>query len=137
MDRAGPSRPGGTDRIAGPKLCPLAGLALGNQGPGRVATPRAKSWVSKTPYTVGRASPESEVELVSRVASNRGPDEGSPDGGLLDYESAAAYLCTTPRYVRELWARRRLAAIKVGRSVRFHKSDLDAYIAANRVGSVR
>jgi len=57
--------------------------------------------------------------------------------GLLDYESAACYLGTTPRHVRELWARRELAAIKVGRSVRFAKADLDAFIATNRVRAVR
>lgn len=57
--------------------------------------------------------------------------------GLLDYEGAARYLCTTTRHVRELWARRQLGAVKVGRSVRFTKEDLDAYIAANRVRALR
>ncbi len=64
-------------------------------------------------------------------------DEGEGSGSLLDYEAAAAYLCTTPRHVRELWARRQLAAIKVGRCVRFTKGDLDVFIAANRVGAAR
>jgi excisionase family DNA binding protein len=62
-------------------------------------------------------------------------DGGEGYGSLLDYEEAAAYLCTTPRHVRELWARRQLAAIKVGRCVRFAKADLDAFIAANRVSA--
>lgn len=62
---------------------------------------------------------------------------GNPSGGLLDYQAAARYLCTTTRHVRELWTRRELAAIKVGRSVRFTKTDLDAFIAANRVRAVR
>jgi excisionase family DNA binding protein len=56
---------------------------------------------------------------------------------LLDYDGAARYLCTTPRHVRELWAKRYLAAIKVGRRVRFAKSDLDAFVMANRVESRR
>ena len=56
--------------------------------------------------------------------------------GLLDYEAAARYLCTTPRHVRELWAKRYLAAIKVGRHVRFSRKDLDAFIAARRVAAV-
>ena len=64
-------------------------------------------------------------------------DGGEGYGSLLDYEEAAAYLCTTPRHVRELWARRQLAAIKVGRCVRFAKADLDAFIAANRVSAAR
>ena len=56
---------------------------------------------------------------------------------LLDYEAAALYLCTTPRHVRELWAQRRIAAIKVGRSVRFSVDDLDSFIASHRVDRVR
>lgn len=63
-------------------------------------------------------------------------DKGVPDG-LLDYFGAARYLCTTPRQVRELWAKRSLAAIKVGRSVRFSKVDLDAFIATHRVNAIR
>ncbi len=52
---------------------------------------------------------------------------GSPsNAALLDYAGAADYLCTTQRHVRELWAKRYLTAIKVGRRVRFSKSDLDA-----------
>jgi len=64
-----------------------------------------------------------------------GRAEDAPEG-LLDYDGAAQYLCTTPRHVRELWAKRYLAAIKVGRSVRFSKVDLDAYIAARRVDAI-
>ena len=62
---------------------------------------------------------------------------GPREQALLDYEGAARYLCTTPRHVRELWAKRYLAAIKVGRCVRFARTDLDAFIAANRVESLR
>lgn len=60
-----------------------------------------------------------------------------PCSGLLDYDAAARYLCTTPRHVRELWTRRRLAAVKVGRHVRFTRDDLDAFIVASRVKAVR
>ncbi|MDA8301369.1 MAG: helix-turn-helix domain-containing protein [Actinomycetota bacterium] len=68
---------------------------------------------------------------------NEGTCDASSGSGLLDYEAAARYLCTTARHVRELWARRELAAIKVGRSVRFTKADLDAFIEARRVRAVR
>jgi excisionase family DNA binding protein len=81
-----------------------------------------------------------EPPLVKTTRQNwsapRG-DNGEGHGNLLDYVAAARYLCTTPRHVRELWARRQLAAIKVGRCVRFTKADLDAFIAANRVGVAR
>ena len=59
------------------------------------------------------------------------------NAALLDYAGAADYLCTTPRHVRELWAKRYLTAIKVGRRVRFSKSDLDHYIEARRVNAIR
>jgi excisionase family DNA binding protein len=62
---------------------------------------------------------------------------GESGEGLLDYEGAARYLCTTPRHVRELWAKRYLAAIKVGRCVRFSKKDLDAFIATRRMRALR
>ena len=57
--------------------------------------------------------------------------------GLMDYAEAARYLCTTPRHIRELWAKRHLAAIKVGRHVRFSRTDLDAFIAGQRVEALR
>jgi len=57
--------------------------------------------------------------------------------GLLNTEAAARYLATTPRHVRELWATRRLAGIKVGRLVRFHPCDLDRYVEAHRTEAVR
>lgn len=75
--------------------------------------------------------------MVSRSDAGKAWDEAILDGRLLDYETAAIYLCTTPRHVRELWARRQLAAIKVGRSVRFRRVDLEAFIAANRVRALR
>jgi excisionase family DNA binding protein len=77
------------------------------------------------------------VTGASGVQRTPGTANVDASGTLLDYQAAAHYLCTTPRHVRELWARRELAAIKVGRSVRFTKADLDAFVAANRVHAVR
>jgi excisionase family DNA binding protein len=57
--------------------------------------------------------------------------------GLTDLEGAAKYLHTTPRHVRALWSQRRLTAVRVGRLVRFQRSDLDAFITAHRVEAVR
>ena len=68
--------------------------------------------------------------VSAKIATSAPTCDGSSGSGLLDYEAAARYLCTTARHVRELWARRELAAIKVGRSVRFTKADLDAFIEA-------
>lgn len=56
--------------------------------------------------------------------------------GLLNHDDAAGYLATSPRRIRELWQRRELAGVKVGRSVRFAPADLDAYIARHRVEAV-
>jgi excisionase family DNA binding protein len=92
--------------------------------------------------TTAPGRPDGEKPLlVKRTArkrgAGRGDDDGEGFGHLLDYEAAARYLCTTPRHVRELWAKRQLAAVKVGRCVRFTKRDLDAFIVANRVSAVR
>jgi excisionase family DNA binding protein len=73
----------------------------------------------------------------NEVRAARTGDKTDIAGALLDYAAAAHYLCTTPRHVRELWARRYLAAVKVGRCVRFSRSDLDSFIAANRVSARR
>ena len=79
--------------------------------------------------------PESKVDPKTPVPTNEHDPNSS--GALLDYEAAAHYLCTTPRHVRELWAKRHVAAVKVGRHVRFIQADLDAFIATNRVNNPR
>lgn len=58
-------------------------------------------------------------------------------GPLLDQTAAAEYLATTPRQVEELWAKRRLAGVKVGRKVRFRRCDLDEYAERNLVTAIR
>jgi excisionase family DNA binding protein len=58
-------------------------------------------------------------------------------GRLLDLEGAASYLHDSPRHVRSLWERRELAAVRVGRKIRFDPRDLDRYIDAQRVQVVR
>lgn len=53
--------------------------------------------------------------------------------GLMDYEAVAAYLSISERQVRDLWEKRKLSAVKLGRNVRFSQQDLDKYIELNRV----
>jgi excisionase family DNA binding protein len=52
---------------------------------------------------------------------------------LLTSEEVAALLRKTDRFVRRLVAERRIAYVKVGRSVRFEPSAVVAYIEGNRV----
>jgi excisionase family DNA binding protein len=96
---------------------------------------------ASTPPTRAPEGARTAADLLKTARQERDArrrhDDGTESDGLLDYEAAAAYLCTTPRHIRELWAKRQLAAIKVGRCVRFTKEDLDAFIAANRVGAAR
>ena len=81
----------------------------------------------------GRTKPETKLDPKTPVSSGEhGPNSS---GALLDYYAAAHYLCTTPRHVRELWAKRHVAAVKVGRRVRFTQADLDSFIASNRVNA--
>jgi len=47
-------------------------------------------------------------------------------------EETAAYLRTEERFVRRLVAERRIAFHKVGKFVRFRRSDVDAFVAAGR-----
>ena len=75
--------------------------------------------------------------VVSQSKRLTGTSSAGVEGCLLDYEGAAEYLCTTPRHVRKLWETRQLTAIKVGRCVRFAITDLDAFIATNRVAAIR
>lgn len=56
---------------------------------------------------------------------------------LMDAGAAAKYLNCSTRLVQELWNRREIPAIKVGRLVRFHKDDLDRYIDSHRQGNPR
>ena len=64
-------------------------------------------------------------------------DTASSGKRLLDLAGAARYLNDSPRHVRSLWARREIAAIRIGRKVRFDPKDLDRYIEAQRVEAVR
>ena len=58
-------------------------------------------------------------------------------GRLLDLEGAAKYLHDCPRHVRSLWERREIAAIRIGRKIRFDPEDLDRYIDSQRVKALR
>jgi excisionase family DNA binding protein len=54
-------------------------------------------------------------------------------GQLLDVDAAADYLGVTSRWVRRAIAERRLSHHKIGRHVRIHTVDLDAYLDRQRV----
>jgi excisionase family DNA binding protein len=56
---------------------------------------------------------------------------------LLNWEGAAEFLGVTPRLVRELWARKELGGVRVGRRIRFREQDLAEYVERHRVGPVR
>lgn len=56
---------------------------------------------------------------------------------LLNVEQTADYLCTTPKHVLRLWERREIAAVKVGKLLRFDPADLEEYIESQKVRAVR
>jgi len=56
---------------------------------------------------------------------------------FVDYDGAATFLGVTPRLVRELWQRRELTGVKVGRRVRFTQVDLNDYVTRHRVEAMR
>lgn len=53
--------------------------------------------------------------------------------GWLKIAEAAVHIRMSERYLRRLVAERRIAYHKVGRSVRFNVTDLDAHMSAGRV----
>jgi excisionase family DNA binding protein len=55
---------------------------------------------------------------------------------LLTVEETAQVLKTSVRFVRRLIAERRVPYVKVGKYVRLHRCDLDAFVAAGRVESM-
>jgi excisionase family DNA binding protein len=66
------------------------------------------------------------------------PTAATPSfGRLLDLAGAAAYLNDSPRHVRSLWEHRQIAAVRIGRKVRFDPRDLDRYIESQRVEAIR
>ncbi|MCU1490830.1 MAG: Helix-turn-helix domain [Acidimicrobiaceae bacterium] len=64
-------------------------------------------------------------------------DDAQHHPRLLDAEEAAWYLNTSQRWVRNAWATRELAGVKIGRSVRFTVRDLDDYIESRKVAARR
>jgi excisionase family DNA binding protein len=56
---------------------------------------------------------------------------------LLTVEDAAERLGTSTRFVRRLVFERRIAFVKVGRHVRITLTNLDAFIAPDRVCALR
>jgi len=52
---------------------------------------------------------------------------------LLDLRSAARYLGVTERWIRRQVFERRITYHKLGAVLRFRRSDLDHYLAANRI----
>ena len=62
--------------------------------------------------------------------AGRGPHR---DEGLLDYADAATFLKFTERHVERMVQRGQLPHLKFGRSVRFRRSDLEAFIEARLV----
>jgi len=55
------------------------------------------------------------------------------DGPYFRSREAAAYLKFAERHVRLLAEQGKLAHIRIGRSLRFRRADLDAFMAAHRV----
>lgn len=60
------------------------------------------------------------------------PNE-NPDAKLLTIEDAAKLMTISTRHLRNLMQAKRVAYIKMGRSLRFSRSDLDAAINRMRV----
>jgi excisionase family DNA binding protein len=63
-------------------------------------------------------------------------DESVIIGEPLTVNEAAEYLHVSAKHVRRLVANRLVAHHRLGRAIRFYRSDLDAYLVACRVEPV-
>ena len=55
------------------------------------------------------------------------------DGALMDIDDVAERLAVSPRFVRRLVEERRITFLKIGRHVRFDRSDVEHWIESQRV----
>jgi excisionase family DNA binding protein len=78
----------------------------------------------------------SDAAEASRKKGRSKKDLPQVEGGLLDTDHAAAKLGISRRTFQEKIAAREIACIRIGRSVRFHPDDLDAFIQASRVKAI-
>lgn len=65
-------------------------------------------------------------------AERRHPRAAGAAEELWKLNQAAAYLSCTERHLRELIYRREVPYLKVGRLVRFRRSELDQWLESNR-----
>ena len=63
-------------------------------------------------------------------------DKQNNDGGLMDMESAAKYLCIKVSSLYQLCMRKQITVVKIGRLNKFRKADLDDFIRQNVVNAV-
>lgn len=64
---------------------------------------------------------------------SRGHHRAFADDAVLNYEEAARYLGTSRRHLERLVEERRITHRKIGRFVRFRRSDLELFLATARV----
>lgn len=89
--------------------------------------------------TKPRKTPHVGTALVPTMAHEPATLQKRPDAAeasfskLLDTKEAAKFLGMGKRTIQELAAERKLAFIKIGRSVRFDPADLRAFVEANKV----
>jgi excisionase family DNA binding protein len=69
-------------------------------------------------------------EALTSSAGSYGPD--LTPHAILTSEQAAEYLQVSLRTIKKLMSDGQLAYIKVGRSTRLHRDDIDDYLARNR-----
>lgn len=61
----------------------------------------------------------------------------APVSQLIDIHGVAEVLCVTPRHIQRLVAERRIPYLKIGRFVRFDRSELSVWLDQQCVESTR
>jgi excisionase family DNA binding protein len=77
-----------------------------------------------------------KIKAPTRFSDNRISTDSDPAIELLTVAEAAEFLGISIPTIRRFQLRRFIPFVKIGRSVRFLKSDLVAYVARRRVESI-
>lgn len=70
---------------------------------------------------------------MTSTRESHSPLDGQGRGLLLDISGLAVHLGVTERFVRRLVEERRVPFHKIGKFVRFHPDDIDAWVSKQRV----
>jgi excisionase family DNA binding protein len=77
------------------------------------------------------------MDQVQGTTEVRKPGAQLPVSNLIEIHEVAQVLCVTPRHIQRLVAERRIPYLKIGRFVRFDRTELSVWLDQQRVDPSR